>query len=46
MKRPGNTDNSNDTWVEKYIDANQINQKLVNKLGYDNFELSKEDLSH
>lgn len=46
MKTPGNTDDSNNTWVERYIDADQIDWRLVNKLGYDDFELLEEDLSH
>lgn len=46
MKTPGSTNDSNDTWVERYMDANQINWTLMNKFGYDNFELSKKNRSH
>lgn len=46
MKTLRNTDDSNNTQVEKYINANQIDWRFVNKLGYDNFELLEENPSH
>ena len=45
IKTPGSIDNSDDTWAKRYINDDQINWNLINKLRYDEFELDKDDES-
>lgn len=46
MKTPENINNNNIIWVKRYINTNQIDWKLMNKLSYENFKLSEKDSSH
>lgn len=36
-------DSSNDIWAKQYIDYDQVDLKLVNKLSFDKFELDKDN---
>lgn len=46
IKTPESMDDSNDTWAEWYIDHDQIDRKLVNKLSSDKFEPDKNNEHH
>lgn len=46
IKISGSIDNSNNTYAKQYIDYNQMNQKLVNKLNFDKFKLDKDNKNY
>ena len=35
-----------DTWLEHYVDSDQINQRLVNTFANENFNLTQPDYDH
>lgn len=39
-------DNNDNIWAKQYIDHDQIDQKLVNKLSFDKFEFDIDDKYH
>lgn len=46
MKTPNMMEDMADSWEEQYIDSNQVDQKLVNELTNEDFDLSEADFTH